>query len=331
MRRRPSALLLLQGCLQLHPSLRCTGYEEIRDELARSNKYNLQNEAGWYIVDKLRQLPYCGKWLDQKARYYFSTARLKRRVNRQSERLKAVLRRRGVKISSSGAAAGIHGSNMYEPELSSMGEATEPDPPQEESTCSKMCWPFKPLIRYLESGDTARGLPDNTVYGQYGQRILRQVYPPDDHPLARRRVAQVAADPNQLPAAPPPGVSAAVGPAEVEDKPTAGQPTGPQVSTVDEVSEVELAPLGSAVGSGGASDSDAEGQAPAPATSADADAGTTSEVHLAVGSGSKEEGAGESEGSPMVFAAADSDEAEPEAKEDGGDRYAVEDTKSAGD
>ena len=89
------------------------GYEDVRDELARSKRYNLREQFGWYLADRLRAIPKYGKTLDFKARYYFSTARLARRVNAQSEKLKLMLKNRGVRISESAADAGVAGTNRY--------------------------------------------------------------------------------------------------------------------------------------------------------------------------------------------------------------------------
>jgi len=145
------------------------GYEDVRDELARSKRYNLREEFGWYIADRLRAIPKYGKTLDFKARYYFSTARLARRVNAQSEKLKLMLKNRGVKISEAGADAGVAGTNRFGTDDENGGHGCA------SRTCCACCpeW-LGGQPSHPSEHPRIPHIHDQSAHGRYGLYLMKQ-------------------------------------------------------------------------------------------------------------------------------------------------------------
>jgi len=176
------------------------GYEDVRDELARSKRYNLREEFGWYICDRLLRIPKYGKMLDHYARFYFSTIRFRRRVNMQRAKLTRMLQRQGVTLSEAGTNASVSGLDVY-------GTDNDDDSSECISSTFRFCGracpggrcPAMCGVQEEQKTSVHATLPNinqSYKYGRYGCKLLQQAYPEHftDTPLRRARVDEKAGE-----------------------------------------------------------------------------------------------------------------------------------------
>lgn len=69
------------------------GYDEVKEKLAASRAHTWQEDMGWYVADKLRELPACGPSVDFRFRWCCSVRRAQRRVREHNARMKEAVTR----------------------------------------------------------------------------------------------------------------------------------------------------------------------------------------------------------------------------------------------
>ncbi len=69
------------------------GYDEVKEQLQAARARTWHEDMGWYVADKLRQLPACGPTVDYRFRWCCSVRRAQRRVQEHNARMQqAILR-----------------------------------------------------------------------------------------------------------------------------------------------------------------------------------------------------------------------------------------------